>query len=108
MPSATPAVPTADIFAMTIGSTSQPGKFKILNGKLIFSSGTSESSFDMLIDGINKLIQIGANNDVTLDGPNKRIKVGNTNVLIDGANKRIIISDGTNDRVLIGYAQSLF
>jgi len=28
---------------------------------------------------------------------------GDTNVIIDGANRRILISDGTNDRVLIGY-----
>lgn len=31
------------------------------------------------------------------------IQNGNGNVLIDGANKRIIINDGVNDRVLIGY-----
>lgn len=30
------------------------------------------------------------------------IQVGNGNVLIDGANKRILINDGTNDRILIG------
>ena len=31
------------------------------------------------------------------------LNVGDGNVKIDGANKRIIINDGTNDRVLIGY-----
>lgn len=31
------------------------------------------------------------------------IIVGNGNVKIDGANKRIIINDGTYDRILIGY-----
>ena len=33
---------------------------------------------------------------------------GDTNVLIDGANRRITISDGTNDRVLIGFDEGGF
>jgi hypothetical protein len=33
---------------------------------------------------------------------------GDTNVIIDGANRRILISDGTNDRVLIGYQSGGF
>lgn len=36
------------------------------------------------------------------------ISVGNGNVKIDGVNKRIIINDGTNDRVLLGYQASGF
>ena len=36
------------------------------------------------------------------------LDVGNGNVKIDGENKRIIINDGVNDRVLIGYGQGLF
>jgi len=36
------------------------------------------------------------------------IYVGSANVLLDGANKRIVINDGTNDRVLIGYLSSGF
>ncbi|KXB08830.1 hypothetical protein AKJ59_00430 [candidate division MSBL1 archaeon SCGC-AAA385M02] len=31
------------------------------------------------------------------------VNVGNANVKIDGDNTRIIINDGTNDRILIGY-----
>jgi hypothetical protein len=31
------------------------------------------------------------------------VEVGSPNVVIDGANSRIIINDGTNDRILIGY-----
>lgn len=34
--------------------------------------------------------------------------VSSYSVLIDGENKRILINDGTNDRVLIGYYPSLF
>lgn len=33
---------------------------------------------------------------------------GDENVIIDGANRRILISDGTNDRVLIGYQKNGF
>lgn len=34
--------------------------------------------------------------------------LNSANVLLDGANKRIIINDGTNDRVLIGYLSGKF
>ena len=30
------------------------------------------------------------------------VAIGNSNVLIDGANNRIVINDGTNNRVVIG------
>lgn len=34
--------------------------------------------------------------------------LGNSNVILDGANKRIIVNDGTNDRILIGYLSGKF
>jgi hypothetical protein len=36
------------------------------------------------------------------------LNVGNGNVKIDGANKRIIINDGTNDRILLGFLSGKF
>lgn len=36
------------------------------------------------------------------------VNVGNGNVKIDGANKRIIINDGSYDRILIGYQSGGF
>lgn len=36
------------------------------------------------------------------------VSVGNNNVIIDGANKQIIVNDGTNDRVLIGFQENGF
>jgi len=36
------------------------------------------------------------------------LDVGEGNVKIDGANKRIIINDGTNDRILIGFQSGGF
>lgn len=44
------------------------------------------------------LLKAGASQNLTGD-----IQVGTGNVKIDGGNKRILISDGTNDRILIGY-----
>ena len=34
--------------------------------------------------------------------------LGGGNVTIDGANKRILVNDGTTDRILIGYGSGLF
>lgn len=36
------------------------------------------------------------------------LNLNTANVLLDGANKRIVISDGTNDRILIGYLAGKF
>lgn len=33
------------------------------------------------------------------------VRVGNNNVIIDGANQRIIINDGNNDRVILGLLE---
>jgi len=44
------------------------------------------------------LLKAGTTQNLTGD-----IRVGVGNVVIDGANKRILINDGTNDRILIGY-----
>lgn len=45
---------------------------------------------------------------VILDGSTGIITVGDSKVKIDGPNKRIIVNDGTNDRVLIGYYPGRF
>lgn len=34
--------------------------------------------------------------------------LGDENIQLDGENKRILINDGTNDRILIGYQQDGF
>jgi len=43
----------------------------------------------------------------TLPG-NTVIRIGETNLKIDGENRRIILNDGTNDRILIGYQSGGF
>ena len=49
------------------------------------------------------LLKAGSSQNLTGD-----IQVGTGNVKVDGANKRIIINDGTNDRILIGYQSGGF
>lgn len=62
-------------------------------------------------------IKAGEWEEVTVDaiilGATSQALTGNfnlndANVLIDGANKRILINDGTNDRILIGYQSGGF
>jgi len=36
------------------------------------------------------------------------MELGTGNIILDGANKQILINDGTNDRVLIGYQSGGF
>jgi len=43
----------------------------------------------------------------TLPG-NTILRLGDANIIIDTPNRRIIINDGTNDRVLIGYQEGGF
>ena len=65
---------------------------------------TSTITADKL--SVTQLDAVAANTGtLTVD---ETISVGNANVKIDGVNKRIIINDGTNDRVLIGYQSGGF
>ena len=43
-----------------------------------------------------------------LSGKGEILLGGDASIKIDPANRRIIISDGTNDRVLIGYDEDGF
>lgn len=49
------------------------------------------------------LLKAGSSQVLTGD-----VQLGVSNVKIDGANKRIMINDGTNDRILIGYQSAGF
>jgi len=52
-------------------------------------------------------LDVVATNTGTLN-VDEYINVGESNVKIDGANKRILINDGTDDRILIGFQQNGF
>jgi hypothetical protein len=49
------------------------------------------------------LLKAGTSQTLTGD-----FNLNDTNIKIDGANKRILINDGTNDRILIGYQSGGF
>ena len=54
-------------------------------------------------------LEVGdADGDLQTSGIDGAINVGSSKVKIDGANTRIIINDGTNDRILIGYQSGGF
>ena len=50
----------------------------------------------------------GADSDLQGTGINGGVNIGVANVKIDGTNKRIIINDGTNDRILLGFQSGGF
>ena len=54
-------------------------------------------------DQIRALIVESATNFTDVMRVRKQIIVGDNRVKLDGAEERIIINDGTNDRILIGY-----
>ena len=63
-----------------------------------------ESKEDFMTESqVRNLVTESQTNFTEVMRVKKSIIVGDNNVTIDGANKRILINDGTNDRVLIGY-----
>lgn len=73
------------------------------NGIWLGAADFADAPFSVDMDGnmtatsLNAITRTGTNQ--TLSG---EIEVGNGNVLIDGVNARIIINDGSYDRILIG------
>ena len=105
---ATPSAPSQFVKTVTIGGSRSPGRLVILNGEVVITGGADSSTYNILIDGINEKIIVGADDEIVLDGPNKRIAVGGTNLIIDGDESRIVLNDGSDDRVLIGKLAGKF
>lgn len=98
----------------------------IIQAGALISGAVQVGDQNILIDGATKRIiayDNAGNITFLLDGDtgnatfagtigsgtiNGELEVGENNILIDGANKRIIINDGTNDRILIGYQSGGF
>jgi len=76
------------------------GVTTISGGKITASSVTATQISGTQLDVV-------ATNTGTLN-VDEYINVGESNVKIDGANKRILINDGTDDRILIGFQQNGF
>lgn len=82
-----------------------------IGGMLAFSNVFRKGYGDDIFGIDNNGVWLGAADFVDapvqfyMDG---YLHLGASNVKIDGVNKRIIINDGTNDRVIIGYQSNGF
>lgn len=60
-------------------------------------------SKNIVINGTAETITVGTSNQIVIDAATQQITVGSSgNLTIDGANARILMNDGTTNRVLIG------
>jgi len=93
------------------------GPTSVSAGDLWFDTGNNNTPYRAYAAGVTTVGATGwvkAENAVAdwaniRGGTNsKQLLVGASNVLIDGTNKRIVINDGTNDRVLMGYLAGKF
>ena len=75
----------------------------IMKGQLIIQSATPGSSERIIIDGTNGKITVGVDSEIIIDAQTQKITLGSSNIVLDALNKYILVSDGTNDRILIGY-----
>ena len=96
-PDATTQYDSVNLPELITNGAISDAQIALMNGsKLVEDSVTGEKILELTV---SKLIAgtLGA-----------VANVGNGNVQIDGVNKRIVINDGTNDRILIGYLAGKF
>jgi len=81
--------------------------------KLIENNSVYENNFKqfrsgqmVMKNGIITLYNSEKEATIVIDAESQTIKVGGNNLKIDGENKRVIVNDGTNDRVILGYLGS--
>ncbi len=79
----------------------------VIDRKIPMSAFEFDSMFEDGVISTAKIKNLSA--DVITAGTiNVKISIGGGNIYIDGANNRIIVNDGTVDRVLIGYLANGF
>ena len=82
------------------------------NGLFLGNANFADAPFSVTYAGVMTISSGGGSvipfNNISAGTNANVLNVGVANVKIDGANKRIIINDGTNDRVLIGYLSGGF
>lgn len=90
------AVFGSDVNGIWLGAAEWAGApFRVdMQGNVVASAAT----FGQYATTAAALLKAGSSQTLTGD-----IQVGTGNVKIDGANKRILINDGSDDRILIGY-----
>lgn len=94
------AVNMAHIKNLTIGSADiQDASIttaKIVNGAITNAKIGSAAIGDANIGTVSA-------NKISAGTLTVAVELGTGNIILDGANKQILINDGTNDRILIGY-----
>jgi len=85
-------------------------KFDLVDESSVYENNLKEfrSGQMRMKNGVITLYNDDKEATITIDAQTQIIKVGGSNVQIDGENKRIIINDGTNDRVLMGFLENKF
>ena len=78
---------------------------KMYRAEMVGADAISAGEWELVSDTGTQEAILKAVSGQTVTGS---FSLGVSNVLIDGANKRIVINDGTNDRILIGYGSGLF
>lgn len=71
---------------------------------------TIDDKIRFIVNGSDIKALFGANGEIELDAVNKIMKFGGNNLQINGTTStpKILLNDGTNNRVLIGYASGKF
>lgn len=77
------------------------------NDEIIIDGSTKRinvgTSSEIVIDGASKEITVGTGTfKTTIDGNTGQIKIGDNRFILDSANRRLIVTDGTNNRVVLG------
>ncbi len=87
------------------------GRSVIIAGNMQFDAPNNRILIgnDIILNGVTGQITVGSGaNQIIINGPSSRIEVGTTNLKLEGANRRVLINDGTDDRILMGYQSGGF
>lgn len=81
----------------------------ILAGWTIANDTLQSPNGNIVLDAKNNKITVGpASAQIVIDSNNQKITIGDSKIVLDAANKRMLISDGSDDRILIGYQSGGF
>ncbi len=102
-------VPT-NVKNITIGAPTQPGNIWVYgaDGSVTTASGIVQGA-GIANNAVSdpKIISVAVDK-LTTGTLEVVMDVGSGNVKIDGGNKQILVNDGTNDRILIGFQSGGF
>lgn len=75
---------------LTVGGPNTPGQVTIFGGKFKMMDAQSVAASSIVLDGVNKTLALGLNDEIKLDGVNKNITLGvDSSIVLDGVNKSV-------------------